>query len=196
MFSRSLGSIVEDRQAKRAWKWIFLSLSLPSPAMSMQNIYLSKQIFLRRNTSSVTLFVARFSVTSMVMVKSTSAGRMPVHRMPIENVSISIGIFPVREIFIVGRGRTAGSDVTIFMLYGSYGRANGRDNNNNDYWIIISGEWRSVDMCVFERGENTNMARNENQRFFVFTFFVDDLIAFDVVGCVHCSVYYAVTSTF
>lgn len=84
------------------------------------SIYLSKQIFLRRNTSSVTLFVARFSVTSIVMVTSTSAGRMPVHRMPIENVSISIGIFPVREIFIAGRGKTAVSDVTIFMLYGSY----------------------------------------------------------------------------
>lgn len=64
--------------------------------------------------------MARFSVTSIVMVTSTSAGRMPVHRMPIENVSISIGIFPVREIFIAGRGKTAGSDVTIFMLYGSY----------------------------------------------------------------------------
>lgn len=84
------------------------------------NIYLSKQIFLRRNTSSVTLFVARFSVTSMVMVTSTSAGRRPVHRMLIENVSISIGILPEREIFIAGRGRTAGSDVAIFMLYGSY----------------------------------------------------------------------------
>lgn len=64
--------------------------------------------------------MARFSVTSMVMVTSTSAGRMPVHRMPIENVSISIGIVPVREIFIAGRGKTAVSDVTIFMLYGSY----------------------------------------------------------------------------
>lgn len=83
------------------------------------NIYLSIQIFLRRNTNSVTLFVARFNVTSIVMVTSTSAGRMPVQRIPIENVSISVGIFPVREIFIVGRGKTAGSAVTIFILYGN-----------------------------------------------------------------------------
>lgn len=85
----------------------------------MKIAYLSKQIFLRRNTNSVTLFVARFNVTSMVMVTSTSAGRMPVHSMDIENVSMVVGMLPVRDIFIVGRGKTAGSDVAIFMLYGN-----------------------------------------------------------------------------
>lgn len=55
----------------------------------------------------------------MVMVTSTSAGRMPEQRIDIENVSTSVGILPERDIFIVGRGKTAGSDVTIFMLYGN-----------------------------------------------------------------------------
>lgn len=81
--------------------------------------YLSKQIFFRLNTSSVTLFVARFSVTSMVMVTSTSAARMPVHSIDIENVSMFVGMLPLRDIFMVGRGNTAGSDVAIFMLYGN-----------------------------------------------------------------------------
>lgn len=81
--------------------------------------YLSKQIFFRRNTNSVTLFVARFNVTSMVMVTSTSAGRMPVHNIDMENVSMVVGMLPVRDMFMVGRGKTAGSDVAIFILYGS-----------------------------------------------------------------------------
>lgn len=68
------------------------------------------------NTSSVTLFVARFNVTSMVIVTSTSAGRTPEQRISIENVSMLVGILPVCDIFIVGRGKTAGSDVNMFIL--------------------------------------------------------------------------------
>jgi hypothetical protein len=77
---------------------------------------LSKHIFFRRNTSSVMLLVTRFNVTSMDIVTSTSAGRMPEHRKPIANVSISVDISPIREIFSVGRGRTVGSEVAILIL--------------------------------------------------------------------------------
>lgn len=81
--------------------------------------YLSRQIFLRRNTSSVVFLVARFSVTSMVMVTSTSAARAPEHRMASANVSTSVGMLPARDMFMVGRGRTAGSDVAMLMVYGN-----------------------------------------------------------------------------
>lgn len=86
---------------------------------SCRATYSSKQIFLRRNTNSVTLLVARLSVTSIEIVTSTSAARNPEHCISIEKVSISVGIFPLREIFIVGRGKTAKSDVSMFTLYGN-----------------------------------------------------------------------------
>lgn len=54
------------------------------------------------------------------MVTSTSALAMPVHSISIENVSASVGMLPLREMFIVGRGKTAGSDVNMFTLYGNY----------------------------------------------------------------------------
>lgn len=82
--------------------------------------YVCKQIFFRRNTNSVTLLEARFKTTSIVIVTSTSAERIPVHNISIENVSISVGMLPLREIFMVGLGNTAGSDVNIFTLYGNY----------------------------------------------------------------------------
>lgn len=81
--------------------------------------YTCKQIFLRRNTNSVTLLEARLSVTSIVIVTTTSADFKPLHCISIEKFSTSIGIFPFREIFKTGRGNTAKSDVSIFILYGN-----------------------------------------------------------------------------
>lgn len=59
-------------------------------------------------------------MTSMVIVTSTSADLKPEHCMSIEKVSISVGTFPVLEMFTDVRGKTSKSDDSIFMLYGSY----------------------------------------------------------------------------
>lgn len=58
-------------------------------------------------------------MTSIVIVTSTSADLKPEHCISIEKVSISVGTFPMREMFNVGRGRTSKSDDSTFTLYGN-----------------------------------------------------------------------------
>jgi hypothetical protein len=80
---------------------------------------LRRQIFLLEKTSSVTLFAARLSVTSMVIVTSTSAALTPEHCISTTKVSISCGISPILDILSCGRGRTTESVVAIFIRYGN-----------------------------------------------------------------------------
>jgi hypothetical protein len=74
-----------------------------------------KQIFLLVNTRSVTLLLARLSVTSIEIVTSTSAALTPEHRMSMAKVSISCDISPTREMFNCGLGSTTGSDVAMLI---------------------------------------------------------------------------------
>lgn len=75
------------------------------------------------------------------MVTSTSASVRPEHNKSTENVSISVGMVPDREIFNFGWGRTLGSDVTIFTEYGSW---NGQRFKEKDIRIRENGNNRTI----------------------------------------------------
>lgn len=84
----------------------------------------SRQIFLRRNTSSVVFCIRQSSITLMMIVTSISADRIPVQRIAMPNVSTSVGMLPLIEMFMTGAGSTIGSEVRMLTSYGSCIRYN------------------------------------------------------------------------